>query len=125
MRGGGSAVVAGAPGSAGDQGSNRSMAAKSLMVKVYKRCKICASYEQHGDTFRRAVHEEGHSMPESRVLVITPSVSWYSLTTAHILYRMPDCAKYLPQSYVWRDYDMALKFRSSQRVVPRVLGSEP
>ncbi|MDZ4841921.1 MAG: usg protein [Hyphomicrobium aestuarii] len=33
----------------------------------------------------------------------------YSLTTAEILYRLPDHPALL-QSYVWQDYDMAPKF---------------
>ena len=33
----------------------------------------------------------------------------YSLTTAEIIYRMPD-AQTLLQSYVWQDYDMAPRF---------------
>lgn len=33
----------------------------------------------------------------------------WSLTTAHILYRMPDCRALL-QSYVWQNYDIAPKF---------------
>lgn len=33
----------------------------------------------------------------------------YGLTTATILYRMPDHPKLL-QSYIWQDYDLAPKF---------------
>ena len=33
----------------------------------------------------------------------------YSLTTAHILYRMPD-RPLLLQSYLWQEYDLARKF---------------
>jgi uncharacterized protein Usg len=33
----------------------------------------------------------------------------YSLTTAHILYRMPDFPALL-QSYIWQDYDKAPDF---------------
>ena len=33
----------------------------------------------------------------------------YQLTTAHILYRLPDHPRVL-QSYVWQDYDLAPKF---------------
>lgn len=33
----------------------------------------------------------------------------YSLTTAHILYRMPDFPALL-QSYIWQDYDLAPEF---------------
>lgn len=33
----------------------------------------------------------------------------YGLTTAHILYRMPDFGSVL-QSYVWQDYDLAPDF---------------
>ena len=33
----------------------------------------------------------------------------YGLTTAEILYRMPDCQSVL-QSYIWQDYDVAPDF---------------
>ncbi|MES2906767.1 MAG: usg protein [Pseudomonadota bacterium] len=33
----------------------------------------------------------------------------YSLTTAHILYRLPDFPALL-QSYIWQDYDLAPQF---------------
>lgn len=33
----------------------------------------------------------------------------YGLTTAHILYRLPD-HPHLLQSYVWQDYDVAPRF---------------
>ena len=33
----------------------------------------------------------------------------YALTTAEILYRLPD-HRYLLQSYVWQDYDLAPRF---------------
>jgi uncharacterized protein Usg len=33
----------------------------------------------------------------------------YGLTTAHILYRMPDHPSFL-QTYVWQEYDVAPKF---------------
>jgi len=33
----------------------------------------------------------------------------YGLTTAHILYRMPDFPALL-QTYIWQDYDLAPKF---------------
>jgi uncharacterized protein Usg len=38
----------------------------------------------------------------------------YSLTTAQILYRMPD-HRALLQTYLWQDYDMAPKFPELQR----------
>lgn len=38
----------------------------------------------------------------------------YALTTAQILYRMPDYRAVL-QSYLWQDYDMAPKFPELQR----------
>ncbi|MEC9369453.1 MAG: usg protein [Pseudomonadota bacterium] len=41
-------------------------------------------------------------------------LSGFSLTTAEILYRLPDHPGLL-QSYVWQDYDMAPKF-------PKLLG---
>jgi uncharacterized protein Usg len=36
-------------------------------------------------------------------------VGGYGLTTAHILYRMPDHPRLL-QAYVWQDYDLCPKF---------------
>jgi uncharacterized protein Usg len=36
-------------------------------------------------------------------------IAGFSLTTAEILYRLPDHKKLL-QSYVWQDYDMAPRF---------------
>lgn len=36
-------------------------------------------------------------------------LSGYGLTTAHILYRLPDYPAFL-QSYVWQDYDLAPGF---------------
>jgi uncharacterized protein Usg len=33
----------------------------------------------------------------------------FSLTTAEILYRLPDYPRFL-QSYIWQDYDLAPKF---------------
>ena len=36
-------------------------------------------------------------------------VGGYGLTTAHILYRMPDHPRFL-QAYVWQDYDLCPKF---------------
>ena len=36
-------------------------------------------------------------------------IAGYSLTTAEILYRLPDHPKLL-QSYVWQDYDLAPRF---------------
>ncbi|MBL8574264.1 MAG: usg protein [Hyphomicrobiaceae bacterium] len=38
----------------------------------------------------------------------------YGLTTAEILYRMPDHPRIL-QSYVWQDYDLAPKFPELNR----------
>ena len=38
----------------------------------------------------------------------------YGLTTAHILYRIPDFESVL-QSYVWQDYDLAPDFPSMCR----------
>lgn len=38
----------------------------------------------------------------------------YGLTTAHILYRIPDFESVL-QSYVWQDYDLAPDFPSMRR----------
>lgn len=36
-------------------------------------------------------------------------LSGYGLTTAHILYRLPDYPRFL-QTYVWQDYDLAPEF---------------
>ena len=36
-------------------------------------------------------------------------IDGFSLTTAEILYRLPDHPKLL-QSYIWQDYDMAPRF---------------
>ncbi|MGH6865150.1 MAG: usg protein [Methyloceanibacter sp.] len=38
-----------------------------------------------------------------------PQLSGFSLTTAEILYRLPDHPKLL-QSYIWQDYDIAPSF---------------
>jgi uncharacterized protein Usg len=38
----------------------------------------------------------------------------YGLTTAHILYRIPDCESLL-QTYVWQDYDLAPDFPEMQK----------
>ncbi|OLP56042.1 aspartate-semialdehyde dehydrogenase [Rhizobium rhizosphaerae] len=38
----------------------------------------------------------------------------YGLTTAHILYRMPDFTSVL-QTYVWQDYDLAPDFPEMSR----------
>ena len=36
-------------------------------------------------------------------------VGGYGLTTAHILYRLPDHPRFL-QTYVWQDYDLCPRF---------------
>lgn len=41
-------------------------------------------------------------------------LSGYRLTTAEIIYRMPDYLDVL-QSYIWQDYDMAPKFPELHR----------
>ena len=41
-------------------------------------------------------------------------VNGYGLTTAQILYRLPDHPRFL-QAYVWQDYDMWPKFPVLQR----------
>lgn len=41
-------------------------------------------------------------------------LSGYGLTTAHILYRLPDFASVL-QTYVWQDYDLAPDFPEMRR----------
>ncbi|MEW9805888.1 usg protein [Mesorhizobium sp. ZMM04-5] len=40
----------------------------------------------------------------------------YGLTTAHILYHMPD-HPHLLQSYIWQDYDLAPRFPALIRFV--------
>lgn len=40
----------------------------------------------------------------------------YGLTTAHILYHLPD-HPHLLQSYIWQDYDLAPKFPALLRFV--------
>lgn len=40
---------------------------------------------------------------------LTPQLNGYQLTTAHILYHLPDHPTLL-QSYLWQDYDLAPKF---------------
>lgn len=47
------------------------------------------------------------SFPESSPLA--RQLQGYGLTTAHILYRLPDHPALL-QSYVWQDYDLAPQF---------------
>ncbi|WP_181702241.1 usg protein [Chthonobacter albigriseus] len=50
--------------------------------------------------------------------MVTPEfklqLAGYGLTTAHILYRLPDHPKIL-QSYVWQDYDLAPEFPELSR----------
>lgn len=41
-------------------------------------------------------------------------ISDYRLTTARILYRLPDHA-HLLQEYIWQDYDLAPKFPTLRR----------
>ncbi|OJY33898.1 MAG: hypothetical protein BGP06_08240 [Rhizobiales bacterium 65-9] len=41
--------------------------------------------------------------------VLSRRMDGYGLTTAQILYRLPDHPKIL-QSYVWQDYDLAPRF---------------
>jgi len=41
-------------------------------------------------------------------------LSGYGLTTAHILYRLPDFESVL-QTYVWQDYDLAPDFPEMRR----------
>lgn len=40
----------------------------------------------------------------------------YGLTTAHILYHMPDFPTFL-QTYVWQDYDLAPEFPEMKRFI--------
>ncbi|MCE1237591.1 MAG: usg protein [Hyphomicrobiales bacterium] len=49
-------------------------------------------------------------MPDLRIdEAFRRQLEGYSLTTAHILYRMPD-RPLLLQSYLWQQYDLAPKF---------------
>jgi len=41
-------------------------------------------------------------------------VNGYGLTTAHILYRLPDFPRFL-QAYVWQDYDLWPQFPALNR----------
>jgi uncharacterized protein Usg len=41
-------------------------------------------------------------------------LSGYGLTTAHILYRLPDHPRFL-QSYIWQEYDLAPDFPELNR----------
>jgi uncharacterized protein Usg len=45
-------------------------------------------------------------MPET---ALSRQLQGFSLTTAEILYRLPDYPRFL-QSYIWQDYDLAPKF---------------
>ncbi|MCV9943656.1 usg protein [Rhizobium sp. BT-175] len=45
---------------------------------------------------------------------IERQLNGYGLTTAHILYRMPDFESVL-QTYVWQDYDLAPDFPEMHR----------
>jgi uncharacterized protein Usg len=45
-------------------------------------------------------------MPQT---VFLRQLEGFSLTTAEILYRLPDCPRLL-QSYIWQDYDLAPSF---------------
>lgn len=40
---------------------------------------------------------------------LTPQLKDYRLTTAHILYHLPDHPQLL-QSYIWQEYDLAPRF---------------
>ncbi|MER2606670.1 MAG: usg protein [Siculibacillus sp.] len=54
-------------------------------------------------------------MPEPRIDdAFRRQLEGYALTTANILYRMPD-RPFLLQSYLWQDYDMAPKFPELHR----------
>ncbi|KSV64982.1 USG protein [Sinorhizobium sp. GW3] len=41
-------------------------------------------------------------------------INGYGLTTAHILYRIPDFESVL-QTYIWQDYDLAPEFPEMQK----------
>jgi uncharacterized protein Usg len=41
-------------------------------------------------------------------------LSGYGITTAHILYRIPDFTSVL-QTYVWQDYDLAPRFPAMRK----------
>ncbi|MEJ1161069.1 usg protein [Prosthecomicrobium sp. N25] len=54
-------------------------------------------------------------MPERRVDdAFRLQMEGYGLTTANILYRMPDHPAIL-QTYIWQDYDLAPKFPELER----------
>ncbi len=54
-------------------------------------------------------------MPEPRIDdAFRRQLEGYCLTTANILYRMPD-RQFLLQSYLWQDYDMAPEFPELKR----------
>jgi uncharacterized protein Usg len=58
-----------------------------------------------GDSRSKRTGMEGRMASEDFVKM----VGGYGLTTAHILYRLPDHPRFL-QAYVWQDYDLCPHF---------------
>jgi uncharacterized protein Usg len=59
---------------------------------------------------RATPRQEGRAMPSSVVSDdFVRQLQGFHLTTAEILYRMPDCQALL-QTFIWQDYDLAPKF---------------
>lgn len=48
--------------------------------------------------------------------VFEKQMAGYGLTTAHLLYRLPDHPKIL-QSYIWQEYDLAPAFPELKRFI--------
>lgn len=48
-------------------------------------------------------------MPQTSATCIRDQLAGFALTTAHILYRMPDHPSLL-QSYIWQEYDISPRF---------------
>ena len=51
----------------------------------------------------------GMEVPEMESVAFRRQLEGYGLTTANILYRLPDHPSFL-QTYVWQDYDQAPRF---------------
>ena len=54
----------------------------------------------------KKTHQQGSEIMDS---AFVRQIEGFSLTTAEILYRLPDHPKLL-QSYIWQDYDVAPRF---------------
>jgi uncharacterized protein Usg len=93
------------------------LAAKTLIKNIiYKSAPIMnhprAPIIERSDA--RLARGEGHRVGSSEGgPMVSPDfikqLEGYGLTTAHILYRMPDHPSLL-QTYVWQDYDVAPRF---------------